>query len=404
MDFEPAESPLLRKSTTLMQKTKREAALKLYKAGCAFEVVQACLGEDIDLAQLLNPAPQNFSLEAESPMFVRGLSVQSEGLPPQQKDLDFDHLWSQVEEDDFEGENSIFLDIITMGYIRDPVVVSTGHVYEKSYLCNENNQVKSNMNKCFKTGLPIERSAYPYVMLKEKITQRQTEKLSQLIFIAKNFRNDETKFNQAIERAEEILHEETEDRYKVQSLKIAKMIMRSKFSKTQEQKAESLTRAIKVLRGEQKKNFIRQYTEFMLKEVDEVLKTDFDSALQKLEHFENMNKMENAEIKFDTAILAQKRFELMKNFPDKFDKETYEEEMRLHQKNILEKILYEQGAEAAEKYLEDNGLDKSKFERQIMLYKFLKMKHPNFDPNQPKPAEEAKAESSDGGYGEEDDY
>ena len=77
-------------------------------------------------------------------------------------------------------------------------------------------------------------------MLKDKITKIQTEKLSQLIFIAKNFKRDEVKFNKAIARAEEILHEEEEDRYKVQSLKIARLIMKSKFSITQEQQAESL--------------------------------------------------------------------------------------------------------------------------------------------------------------------
>lgn len=94
------------------------------------------------------------------------------------------------------------------GYIRDPVVVSSGIVYEKSYMCNDNYQVKSNINRCFKTRLTLDRSAYPYVELKKKITQKLTEKLSQLIFIAKNFKNDEEKFDKAIKRAESILHEE----------------------------------------------------------------------------------------------------------------------------------------------------------------------------------------------------
>jgi len=53
-----------------------------------------------------------------------------------------------------------------------------------------------------------------------------------LIFIANSFKNDEEKFNEAIEKAENILKLVKEDVYKAEASKIAKLMINSPFLKS----------------------------------------------------------------------------------------------------------------------------------------------------------------------------
>ena len=90
-----------------------------------------------------------------------------------------------------------FVDRITFKEMDDPFVLSSGHVYDKSTLLDADGKLK--IDECPITRAQLEPKVYPYAVLKSKITSQKIARLNQLILIANSFKNDETKFNMAIE-------------------------------------------------------------------------------------------------------------------------------------------------------------------------------------------------------------
>ena len=93
--------------------------------------------------------------------------------------------------------------MITYEEISDPVVLSSGHVFDRSSVLSPSGNLK--IDRCPITREDLEPKVYPQVKLKSKINRVQIGRLNQLIFIANSFKHDESKFNAALERAERIL-------------------------------------------------------------------------------------------------------------------------------------------------------------------------------------------------------
>jgi len=141
-----------------------------------------------------------------------------------------------------------FIDRISFEEIVDPVVLSSGHVFDKSSVLAPNGKLK--LNRCPITRQKLDPKVYPLAILKSKITSRSIARLNQLIFIANSFKNDEEKFNAALEQAENILKVVKEDVYKAEASKIAKLMINSPFLKSPEDHAKCFVRVINTMHGE----------------------------------------------------------------------------------------------------------------------------------------------------------
>lgn len=96
-----------------------------------------------------------------------------------------------------------FIDRITFEEMVDPVVLSSGHVFDRSTVLGNNGKLK--IDRCPITRQNLEPKVYPLPMLKSKLTSRSLARLDQLILIANTFKDDEDKFNKAVDKAEKIL-------------------------------------------------------------------------------------------------------------------------------------------------------------------------------------------------------
>ena len=117
------------------------------------------------------------------------------------------------------------IDVITYEEISDPVVLSSGHVFDRSSVLTPQGKLK--IDRCPVTREDLLPKVYPQVKLKSKINRMQIGRLNQLIFIANSFKHDESKFNAALERAEKILSQVKEDVYKAEASKVAKLMLNS---------------------------------------------------------------------------------------------------------------------------------------------------------------------------------
>jgi len=208
--------------------------------------------------------------------------------------------------------------------MNDPVVLSSGHVFDKSTVLSANGKLK--IDKCPITRAKLEPKVYPLAVLKSKITSKKIARLNQLIFIANSFKNDETKFNIATEKAENILKLVKEDFYKAEASKLGKLMISSPYLKTPEDHVKCIVRVINTMHGEGRASFVKTKITFMHRNVvDNLKKSEFETAKIWLEACEGVNKLKMKDFKLD--LVSHWWLKLMQLCPSLFDEALFAERL-----------------------------------------------------------------------------
>lgn len=221
-----------------------------------------------------------------------------------------------------------FMDRITYEEMNDPVVLSSGHVFDRSTVLVPNGKLK--MEKCPITRQKLEPKVYPLASLKSKLTSKKIARLNELIFVATTFKNEEEKFNAAIEKAESILNVVKEDIYKAEASKLSKLMISSPYLKSPDDHAKCFVRIIKTLHGDGRASFVKTQIALMHRHVvDGLKKKDFESAKIWLEACDNINKLKMDDFKF--VLVPSQWMRLMQLCPSMFDQATYADKLLNYQ-------------------------------------------------------------------------
>jgi hypothetical protein len=158
----------------------------------------------------------------------------------------------------FDSEkNNEFIDPISFEIMKDPIVLSSGQVFDRSSIYDAQGKMK--VNRCPITRQPLEKKAYPLSYLKGKLTKYKLDRFNQLIDIANQYKGDQEKFNQVCERAELILKTIGEDVYKGEASKLAKLLLSSPFLTQPKDFANCYKRVYLTLPDEDKLAFAKDH-------------------------------------------------------------------------------------------------------------------------------------------------
>ena len=126
-----------------------------------------------------------------------------------------------------EEPDDEFLDPIYFNIMKDPVVISSGQVLDRSTILDKNGQMK--MDKCPITRQFLKDDVFPLSYLKGKLTSWKIQKFNKLIDIAQLYSDDQEKFEKVSQMAEVALTNLGEEVYTTEANKLANLLLTSKF-------------------------------------------------------------------------------------------------------------------------------------------------------------------------------
>lgn len=231
---------------------QEKAAVQLLMGGADPELVQELLGHDVDLLPiqiqyLKEVDPDQCEDKADLLQVCLDVLKKSEDI---KKDQDFFELILELA---VAHPNDHHVDPILFNVMVDPVVISSGHVFDRQSIVDDKGKVK--YKQCPMTRQNIEQKVYPLSFLKGQLRNWLLGRFNKIVQIAREYKDDKDKFEKVCDLAEQSLNNLGEDVYKNEAKTFADLILSSPHLDNPDKFAKAYVRVLRNSQKEERNKF-----------------------------------------------------------------------------------------------------------------------------------------------------